>query len=254
MSENMRIYAAFEKTPPEAQTTILGGRLKGMTDINPMHRIKALTECFGPCGLGWYTEITRQAVQDGPNGELMCFIDLNLYYRENCKGEWSKPVFGTGGNTCISKETKGLYANDEGWKMAYTDALSVACKALGMCADVYFKKDYSKYTQPRNEEDLNKISNARSSQQPAKKDEKPAAQPPQQPAKKDEKPSAPPASQQPATRMAVAGQKQFIIDNATDEQYQAAMEAYGTELERMPYAHAAKLIAKIQKGMNGNGN
>jgi len=29
--------------------------------------------------------------------------------------------------------------------MAYTDALSVACKALGIAADVYYEKDKSKY-------------------------------------------------------------------------------------------------------------
>lgn len=73
---------------------------------------------------------------------------------------------------------------------------------------------------------------------------------PKEPAREDKKPAAP---QQQATKMAVADQKQFIIANATDEQYQAAMDAYGPELERMPYAHAAKLIAKIQKGMNANG-
>lgn len=29
--------------------------------------------------------------------------------------------------------------------MAYTDAISIACKALGMAADVYFEKDRTKY-------------------------------------------------------------------------------------------------------------
>ena len=144
--DNMRIYSAFERTPNEARKPILGGRLKGMTDVNPMYRIQKLTERFGPCGIGWYPEIVDKRTVDCPTGEVMCFIDLALYYREDPTGEWSKPVFGTGGNTLIAKEKSGLYANDEGWKMAYTDALSVACKALGMCADVYFEKGYGKYT------------------------------------------------------------------------------------------------------------
>ena len=38
-----------------------------------------------------------------------------------------------------------LYLSDEAYKMAYTDALSVACKALGIAADVYYEKDKSKY-------------------------------------------------------------------------------------------------------------
>lgn len=233
MNENMRIYQAFERTPETAKKPIEAGRLKGKTDINPMHRIKQLTERFGPCGIGWYTEITRQVMQEGPNGELMCFIDLNLYYRENGQGEWSKPVYGCGGNSIISKESKGLYANDEGWKMAYTDALSIACKNLGMCADVYYQKDYGKYTQPKHES---------SCSAPAKQEQRP------------QKPANPPAHQSPQNkRMAAPGQIQFIKANAPDDQYQAAMEAFGVELERMSFAQAEKLIARIQGGMNGNG-
>ena len=228
MSDNLRIYRAFEQTPATAKKPIEAGRLKGKTDINPMHRIKMLTEKFGPCGIGWYTEITSKTMQEGPNGELMCFIDLNLYYRENDSGEWSQPVYGSGGNSIVSKESKGLYANDEGWKMAYTDALSIACKNLGMCADVYYEKDYGKYTQPKQDsDDLSQMK---------RKENAPER-------------TAPPS---PDVKLAAPGQKQFIVDNATDEQYQAAMEAYGCDLERMPFAHAEKLIAKIQRRLNGN--
>lgn len=57
MSDNMRIYNAVREVPKEAQKPITAGRLKGMTDINPMWRIKKLTELFGPCGVGWcYSE------------------------------------------------------------------------------------------------------------------------------------------------------------------------------------------------------
>ena len=45
----------------------------------------------------------------------------------------------------VASETKGLYVNDECYKMALTDAISVACKALGMGADVYWNKDTTKY-------------------------------------------------------------------------------------------------------------
>lgn len=38
------------------------GKLKGKTDINPMWRIKVLTETFGPCGEGWKTENTQLVV------------------------------------------------------------------------------------------------------------------------------------------------------------------------------------------------
>lgn len=149
--ENMKLYDAVRAVPESAKKKILGGRLKGMTDVNPMFRIKALTEQFGPCGKGWYTEIVERRTTPGPNGELMCFVDLNLYYRDG--SDWSKPIFGTGGSTLVSNEKSGLYASDEGWKMAYTDALSVACKALGMAADVYWESDRTKYSRPAETDD-----------------------------------------------------------------------------------------------------
>ena len=137
----MRIYNRTRRVPAAAQKTIAAGRLKGFTDISPMWRIKKLTEEFGPAGVGWYTEILRKEVVDGPNGEKMCFIDLHLFYRDAPGSEWSSPIYGTGGSFLVAKESSGLRADDEGWKKAYTDALGVACKAIGIGADVYWKAD-----------------------------------------------------------------------------------------------------------------
>lgn len=148
MSDKLTLYNAVRKVPDEAKKKIGGGRLKGMTDINPMYRIKTLTEQFGVCGEGWYTEVIEKRTTEGTNGELMCFIDIHLYYRLD-SGEWSKPIYGTGGSALIANEKSGMYADDEGWKKAYTDALSVACKALGIGADVYWENDRTKYTQPQ---------------------------------------------------------------------------------------------------------
>ena len=50
--EDLELYEKFRVVPNEAKKTITAGRLKGKTDINPMWRIKALTEAFGPCGIG----------------------------------------------------------------------------------------------------------------------------------------------------------------------------------------------------------
>lgn len=113
--------------------------MKGMTDINPMWRIQKLTEMFGPAGIGWYVDIVRQEVVDGAAGDKMAFMDIHLYVRENGEGEWSKPIYGTGGSSLIAKESSGLRSDDDAWKKTYTDALSVACKALGIGADVYWK-------------------------------------------------------------------------------------------------------------------
>lgn len=142
---NMEIYNLLCNTPDIAKKEIKGGRLKGMTDINPMHRIKMLTEVFGACGFGWYYEITDKWLEQGADGVIAAFVNINLYVKYN--GEWSKPIQGTGGSSYVAKEQKALYTDDEAYKKALTDAISVACKALGMCADVYYKKDFeTKYT------------------------------------------------------------------------------------------------------------
>lgn len=143
--ENLEIYNQVREVPKNAQKEIKAGRLKGMTDINPQWRIEKLTEVFGPCGIGWYAVETKREFVDGANEEKMCFVDINLYIKDKTTNEWSKPIYGTGGSTFIAKESKGLYTSDEVVKMAYTDAISVACKQLGFGADIYWNKNDSKY-------------------------------------------------------------------------------------------------------------
>lgn len=140
--DNMTIYNAVREVPKTAQKPILAGRLKGKTDINPMWRIKALTELFGACGIGWYYNVTRQWTEVC-NDEVCAFVNIELFIKVD--GEWSKPIFGTGGNKLIEKESKGLHVSDECFKMATTDALSVACKQLGVGADIYWQEDKTKY-------------------------------------------------------------------------------------------------------------
>ncbi len=141
--ENLELYEQFREVPAAAKRPITGGRLKGKTEINPMWRIKALTEQFGPCGIGWKPVITRQWFEPGADGEVIAMVNLDLYYRT--EGHWSDPVPGTGGNMLVSKEKGKLVSNDDALKMAFTDALSVAAKLLGVGADVYFEQDCSKY-------------------------------------------------------------------------------------------------------------
>lgn len=135
MNENLNIYNDLRNVPDQAKKTINGGRLNGMTDVNPMWRIKVLTEQFGPCGFGWKYEITRQWAETYGN-ETKAFANINLFIKVN--GEWSDAIPGTGGSTLV--EAKG-YVNDEAYKMALTDALSVSMKALGVAADIYYQKD-----------------------------------------------------------------------------------------------------------------
>ena len=148
--DNMELFKMFETTPAEAQKPIEAGRLKGFTDINPMWRFKRLTEVFGPVGVGWKFTIVDKQIVPGANEEMAAFVDILLYYKHN--GEWSEGIPGTGGSSCVAKERNGRYVSDECFKMALSDAIGTACKALGMSADIYFSKDRSKYTGQKEEE------------------------------------------------------------------------------------------------------
>jgi hypothetical protein len=141
--ESLAIYDKVKNVPENAKKPITGGRLKGKTDINPMWRIKTLTEQFGAVGFGWYTEIIKQWQEIGSGGEIASFVNINLFIKSG--NEWSKPIVGTGGSMFVANESKGAFTSDECYKMAYTDAISVACKALGMGADVYWASDRTKY-------------------------------------------------------------------------------------------------------------
>lgn len=148
MMDNMELYNAFREVPENAKKSIRGGRLKGMTDINPMWRIQALTEQFGPCGIGWRYEITNKILQPGASGEIAAFVDIMLYYVDKDTGEISFGIPGTGGSMFVTKEKNGMYTSDECFKMALTDAISVAAKSLGVGADVYWQAGRTKYNNP----------------------------------------------------------------------------------------------------------
>lgn len=161
-NDNMRFYEALRKVPKEAIKKIEAGNLKGMSNINPMWRIKALTEQFGPCGVGWYVEEVERWHEDytvpvRSNNQIAEQLQVAVYIKVNLfvkiEGEWSNPIVGIGGSKEVGKGV-GEGISDECYKMAYTDALSVACKALGVGADVYYESDLTKYGATQQQEEL----------------------------------------------------------------------------------------------------
>ena len=123
MDNNLKIYNDLRNVPKEAQKSFNNGRFSG-TDINPMWRIKKLTEEFGVCGFGWYYEIASREIITSPDGTMCAFVAVKLYVKQD--GVWSMPIYG-----------------------ALTDAVSNATKQLGLGADVWFEKDVTKYTKPQ---------------------------------------------------------------------------------------------------------
>ena len=144
-SDNLHIFRQVKSVPADATKPFRASWGKEMTEIDPMWRIEKLTELFGVCGEGWYTEVTRQEQVSLGNGEVCVFTDLNLYIKDSRTGKWSKPIRGTGGNRLIIMTENGLALDDEAFKKAYTDALGIACKALGFGADIYRGRNDTKY-------------------------------------------------------------------------------------------------------------
>ena len=146
LHQNMRFYGQVQDTPKEAQKSFNNGRFSG-TDINPMWRIKKLTEVFGPAGFGWWTQNVSYSFEESPETkEIAVFCELELVVKDPETGEESHPIYGVGGNTFVAARSRGLQSSDEAMKMAYTDALSIACKALGFSHDIYYQADRTKYT------------------------------------------------------------------------------------------------------------
>ena len=144
----LEIWDKVKTVPADAQNPILGGRLKGKTDISPVWRYQVLTELFGVCGVGWKYEITDTKTFTVSHDQIMVQVFINFYiYQDN---KWSEPIPAVGGDFLVTKESSGLHSNDEAFKMALTDALGVACKMLGVGADIYMGKAsaQSKYQKP----------------------------------------------------------------------------------------------------------
>jgi hypothetical protein len=156
VSNNLKKWDQWSQPPAIALKPFKNGTFSG-TDINPMWRIKVLTQTYGEVGFGWYFTIDKQWMETCHKSDTMkCFVIVSLYVKQD--DEWSKPIQGTGGNEFsgtvkekkdykTDKVTRPAYqkTSDECYKMATTDALGSACKCLGIGAAIYWEKG-SKYT------------------------------------------------------------------------------------------------------------
>lgn len=164
-------YTAMSQPPQDALKKINIGALKGKSDINPQWRIEALTEQFGLCGIGWKFEIVNTSTQPCGDGQILLFMQVNLFFKDG--KQWSAPIPGFGGDMLIEKNKNGLVPNDEAFKMCLTDALGNAAKCIGVAANVYRGfNDGSKYNK-KQDEPVNQ-------QQVANKPQAPAQQAPAQ--------------------------------------------------------------------------
>jgi len=148
MSEN---YDKLRRPPVSALRQIQAGDLKGKTDINPQWRYEIMDKVFGPCGTAWKYEVVKLWDYPTSDGTVLAFAQVNVFVKDGDK--WSDPIPAAGGNTLVDmvkgyeqNGPKRAKPNDEGYKMAITDALGTALKMLGVAADIYSGRwDGAKY-------------------------------------------------------------------------------------------------------------
>ena len=142
--EAIKIYESLARPPKDALRQIEAGKLKGKTDINPQWRYKAMTEAFGLVGIGWKYEVRKLWTEQGAGAEKLAFAQVAVYIKDG--DTWSDPIEGIGGSRLVQLEKGAAVSNDEGYKMAVTDAFSTALKMLGVAADIYAGRwDGTKY-------------------------------------------------------------------------------------------------------------
>ena len=101
MNENLKYWNSFNQPPRTALKQIEAGRMRGKTDINPQWRYKAMTETFGPVGIGWKYTIDKMWTEAGSNDETFVFVNVSVYVKVD--GVWSEPIPGNGGSTLVVK-------------------------------------------------------------------------------------------------------------------------------------------------------
>ena len=134
-NQALTIYEALARPPVSALRQIEAGKLKGKTDINPQWRYKAMTEKFGLVGIGWKYEVQKLWTVQGAGAEILAFAQVAVFVKDG--DNWSEPIVGIGGSKLVQLEKGAAVSNDEGYKMAVTDAFSTALKMLGVAADIY---------------------------------------------------------------------------------------------------------------------
>ena len=135
MTTNMQHYDNLKKVPANALKTIQFGNLKGKSDINPQWRYEALTEEFGPCGVGWKYEIVETHTQ-GSRKRQFRHIEwylLKLIYTSKRARNGLHRYQLMAGTSLLLKDKNGIHGNDEAYKMATTDAPWDGCQNDWRC-------------------------------------------------------------------------------------------------------------------------
>jgi hypothetical protein len=141
-SNNMDLWDLLKRTDPKATKPFQRpGGFRG-TQIDPAWRLQRMTEVFGPVGKGWGYDQLEWTI-----AERMIFICCRVWYLDPQTGEklFTGPQWGGNELVRVSRDGKER-PDDEGFKMAITDAVGKCMLQVGLAADVYLGLfDDSKY-------------------------------------------------------------------------------------------------------------
>lgn len=143
---NRKIWAALARTDPKHTKPFRrAGGFSGKS-VKPIYTDMKMTEMFGACGIGWGYTMPNFQLVNGPNGSVLVYCTLALWYVDPDSGKRSDPIPGVGGDFAVVKQQSGLRADDEAFKKATTDAIGNAMKHMGMSADIHMgQHDDDKY-------------------------------------------------------------------------------------------------------------
>lgn len=154
MTDNLKLWNAIERTPPEHTKAITGKSYSG-TSPKPHYLVHKATETFGPCGIGWGFTV-EERIEDGAmidpgHFEKMHVAKVTVWYEwQGKRGE----VCHVGGTPFSGKRASGKpYTDEDAPKKSVTDALVKALSMIGFAGDIFMGRyDDSKYVNDLKEE------------------------------------------------------------------------------------------------------
>lgn len=150
MTDNLSLWNAVEKTPPQQTKPITGKSYQG-TSPKPHYLVHKATETFGPCGIGWGFTIEEERIEEGAGGERMSIARVKVWFKWN--GERGE-VEHIGGTQFSGIRSSGKpFTDEDAPKKSVTDALVKALSMIGFAGDIFMGRyDDSKYVQDLKDE------------------------------------------------------------------------------------------------------
>ena len=142
-TDNLALWSAVEKTPPDQTKKITGKTYQG-TSPKPHYLVRKATEAFGPCGIGWGFTVVDERVEDGAGGERAHIARVKVWY--DWKGKRGEVEHIGGTQFSGTRQSGKSFTDEDAPKKSVTDALVKALSMLGFAGDIFMGRyDDSKY-------------------------------------------------------------------------------------------------------------